>query len=174
MFEDKREKQFLQAHKKYADDIYRHCYFRVYNKELAEDLTQETFIKTWKYIIVGQEIKNIKAFLYKVALNLVIDHSRKKKEIFSDNIEDIKETGHSVRLSNMEADILNKLEVGEIVKLLDLLSESQRQVVAMRYIDELSPVEIAEILGESASAVSVRINQGMARLRKIIKEKRNV
>ena len=81
MFKDKREKEFLSAYEKYANDIYRHCYFRVYNKELAEDLTQETFIKTWKYIVAGQEIKNTKSFLYKVAVNLIIDHSRKRKDM---------------------------------------------------------------------------------------------
>ena len=68
---DKKEQEFLDAYKQYADSIYRHCYFRVYNKELAEDLTQETFIKTWKYIAQGKEIKNIKAFLYRVAVNLI-------------------------------------------------------------------------------------------------------
>jgi len=80
MQQDKREKEFLDAYEKYADAIYRHCYFRVYNKELAEDLTQETFIKTWKYIVEGKEVKNIKSFLYRVAVNLIIDNSRKKKK----------------------------------------------------------------------------------------------
>lgn len=164
------EQEFLDAYDKYADDIYRHCYFRVYNKELAEDLTQETFIKTWKYFSAGKDIKNIKSFLYKVAVNLIIDNSRKKKNIYLDDIAQ-KELKGSTRLNNMEAeqDIFNRLEVLELIKLLDKLSDSQRQVIIFRYIDELLPSEIAEILGESANAVSVRINQGINKLRNLIK-----
>src|SRR3990167_9783866 len=91
----KKEKEFLDAYQQYVDAIYRHCYFRVYNKDLAEDLTQETFIKTWKYIAEGKEIKNIKAFLYRVAVNLIIDNSRKKIALV---LDEVKEKEVSVRL----------------------------------------------------------------------------
>ena len=171
MPQNNREKEFLDAYEKYADDIYRHCYFRVYNKELAEDITQETFIKTWKYILAGQEIKNIRAFLYKVAVNLIIDNSRKKKEVYLEDVAQ-KESRESIRLSNMEAqeEIFKRFETKEIVKLLDQLSDSQKQVMIMRYIDELLPTEIADVLGESSNAVSVRINQATKKIREIIKK----
>lgn len=162
-----KDKQFLDAYEKYADGIYRHCYFRVYNKELAEDITQETFIKTWKYIIAGQEIKNIKAFLYKVALNLIIDHSRKKKEVYLEDFE-AKESKESLRLSNIEEGMFKKFEFGEIIKMLDELPDRQRQVIIMRYVDDLLPNEIADILEETPNAVSVRISQSIAKLKKII------
>src|ERR1043165_1036473 len=97
-FGEAREKEFLDAYKQHADAIFRHCYFRVYNKDLAEDLTQDTFIKTWKYISEGKEIKNIKAFLYKVAVNLIIDHSRKKTALV---LDDLKEKEVSMRLTSM-------------------------------------------------------------------------
>jgi len=172
MFQKKKNEEFLNAYEKYADDIYRHCYFRVHNKELAEDLTQETFIKTWKYISDGKEIKNIRSFLYKVAVNLVIDNSRKKKEMYLGNI-DQKESKGSLRLINKreETNIFNKFECGEIIKLLNNLPENQKQVIVMRYIDEFMPSEIAKILGESPNAVSVRITQSVIKLRKIISEK---
>jgi RNA polymerase sigma-70 factor (ECF subfamily) len=171
MFKDK-EKEFLEAYEKYADDIYRHCYFRVYNKELAEDLTQETFIKTWKYIVAGQKIGNIKAFLYRVAVNLVIDNSRKKKEIYLDNME-IKGDPGSIRLNNIEGEIFNRIEVGEILKVLDDLPENYRQVIVMRYVNDLMPQEIADILNETPNAVSVRINQAVSKLRGVINNKKN-
>ena len=174
MSQDKREKEFLDAYEKYADDIYRHCYFRVYNKQLAEDLTQDTFIKTWKYIVAGKEIQNIRAFLYRVAVNLIIDNSRKRKEIYLEDVAQ-KESRESIRLSNIgiEEGIFNLFESGEIIKLLDELNDSQKQVMVMRYIDELRPSEIADILGESPNAVSVRINQATNKLRQIIYERRS-
>src|SRR3989344_5246570 len=116
----KKEKEFLDAYQQYADAIYRHCYFRVYNKDLAEDLTQETFIKTWKYLSEGKEVKNIKAFLYRVAVNLIIDHSRKKTALVMD---DIKEKEASVRLYSMESSMLDNFELKEIVSTLKDLDE---------------------------------------------------
>jgi len=167
---DRQEKDFLEAFEKYADDIYRHCYFRVYDKEFAEDLVQETFTKTWEYMVKGKDIKNIRAFLYRVAVNLIIDNSRKKKAVFLDDLG-LKERDGPLRLYNMEAEIFNKVESKELIKMLDELSENQKQVILMRYVDDFLPSEIAEILEESANAVSVRLNQGMNRLREIIKEK---
>src|SRR3989338_7817957 len=110
------EQDFKNAYQQYVDAIYRHCYFRVYNQDLAEDLTQETFIKTWKYIADGKEIKNIKAFLYKVALNLIIDNSRKKTTLVFD---DIKEKEVSVRLYSMENKIMDNFEAKEIIGVLE-------------------------------------------------------
>ncbi len=163
-----KEKEFLDAYQQYADAIYRHCYFRVYNKDLAEDLTQETFIKTWKYITEGKEVKSIKAFLYRVALNLIIDHSRKKTALAFD---DMKEKEVSVRLHSIENSMIDDFEIKEIVATLDDLDEKYRQVITMRYIDQLSPPEIAKILGISTNAVSVKINYAMKKLREIIKTK---
>jgi RNA polymerase sigma-70 factor (ECF subfamily) len=172
MGKDKTEKDFLDAYEKYADDIYRHCYFRLYNKELAEDITQETFIKTWKYVTEGKEIKNIRAFLYRVAVNLIIDNSRKKKELYLDDTV-LKESRESVRLTNITAEegFFNRFDSEQIVKMLDELADNQKQVMVMRYVDELMPSEIADILEESPNAISVRINQATNKLRKIIKEK---
>lgn len=163
-----KEKDFLDAYQQHADAIFRHCYFRVYNKDLAEDLTQETFIKTWRYITEGKEIKNIKAFLYRVAVNLIIDHSRKKKLLA---LDDLKEKEVSVRLYSTESTLIDAFETKEIVKTLEDLEEKYRQVIVMRYINELSPPEIAEVLGISTNAVSVKINYAMKKLREIIANK---
>src|SRR3989344_3722139 len=125
------EQDFKNAYQQYVDAIYRHCYFRVYNKDLAEDLTQETFIKTWKYIAEGKEIKNIKAFLYRVAVNLIIDNSRKKTALV---LDDVKEKAVSVRLYSMESKLIDSFEAKEITGLLDQLDGKYRQGISLRYI----------------------------------------
>ncbi len=163
-----KEQEFLDAYQKHADAIFRHCYFRVYNKDLAEDLTQETFIKTWKYLTEGKEVKNIKAFLYRVAVNLIIDHSRKKTTLVFD---EVKEKEVSLRLYSMDTQMLSNFESKEIIALLDELDEKYRDVIVMRYINELSPVEIASVLEESPNAVSVRLNYAMKKLKELIKVK---
>ena len=164
----KKEKEFLDAYNQHADAIYRHCYFRVYNKDLAQDLTQETFIKTWKYIAEGKEIKNIKAFLYRVAVNLIIDHSRKKTALVFD---DIKEKEVSMRLYSMEGQMMRGLQAQEVIKIMEDLQEKYRQVITLRYLNDLSPAEIAGVLDISPNAVSVRLNYAIKKLKKIINVK---
>lgn len=167
---EKHEKEFLKAYDDYFNAIYRHCYLRVLNKDLAEDITQETFIKTWKYITGGNKIKEIRPFLYRVATNLIIDNSRKKKPVPLD-IET--ENSALIRLNNSgsigQRHFIDKLEAEEAAKALEKLEEPYRQTMIMRFVDELPPREIAEILGESANAVSVRIHTGMQKLREILK-----
>ena len=165
-YKNDKEKEFQNAYTQYVDAIYRHCYFRVYSKELAEDLTQETFIKTWKYISEGKEVKNIKAFLYRVAVNLIIDNSRKKTSLVLDQM---KENEASLRLYSMENKMIDGFEIKEIITIINKLDEKYRQVITLRYVGELSPSEIAEALGESANAVSVRLNYAMKKLRELIK-----
>lgn len=165
----KRQDEFLQAYDKFSEAIYRHCYFRVYNKEIAEDLTQETFIKTWRYITAGKEIQNIKAFLYKVAVNLVIDHQRKKTSV---PLDDIKEKEFSFRHNSNQAEngIFNKSEVTFVVDKVGELDEKYRDIILMRYVQDFSPAEIADILEISPNVVSVRLNYAIKKLKKIIKK----
>ena len=80
------ENQFLKAYDAYSESIYRHCFFRVWRKGRAEELLQETFLRLWTYLIKGNKVENIRALLYKIANNLIIDESRKKKEESLDQI----------------------------------------------------------------------------------------
>ena len=82
------EQKFLKAYDEYSDAIFRHCYFRVSDREKAKDLTQDTFTKTWEYVLKNGEVTDLRAFLYKVANNLIIDTYRKKKE---DSLDDMME-----------------------------------------------------------------------------------
>lgn len=159
---DKYEKNFIQAYDIYADSIFRYCYFRVFNKEQAEDLTQDVFKKTWEYIAEGKEVRSFRPFLYQVASNLIIDYSRKKKEVSLDKMQ---ETGFQPSCEEKDKDAV--FDGKEAVKLIQKLDEKYREAVTMRYVEELSPKEIANILGETENVVSVRIHRGLEQLRKL-------
>lgn len=158
------EEKFLEVYEKYNDAIFRHCYFRIgYDREKAKDLTQETFAKTWNYLAQGKVIENSKAFLYKVATNLMINLHAKKKDLSLDKLQT---AGFDPGFDNQES--LHNFLVGQqLLKKLDQLDEKYSQAVAMRYVDDLSPKEIAEILGESENVVSVRIHRGLSKLREL-------
>ena len=159
------EQEFLAAYDAYADAIYRHCFFRVFSRTKAEDLMQETFMKFWEYRQRGNAVANIRALLYKIATNLIIDASRKKKEESLDALmEDAKfpEPGYDGHIPIESGAMLR-----EVADAICALPEDEREILTLRYIDDLDPREIAEIVGITANNASVRIN----RATKTLKEK---
>lgn len=148
--------QFMKAYDELSDAIFRHCWFRIGDRERAKDLMQDTFTKSWQYIGQGTKVDNLKAFLYKVANNLIIDDYRKKKELsldglmaegFEPGFDEIKKTEQAIDA---------KLVIGVI----NQLDDKYRDVILMRYIDELSSKEIAKITGDSENNISVKILEG--------------
>lgn len=77
--DSQREAQFLDSYREHTDALFRYCYFKTLNRDEAKDMLQETFVKTWEYIRNGGEVINMKAFLYRTAHNIVVDHYRKRK-----------------------------------------------------------------------------------------------
>ncbi|MDO8558290.1 MAG: RNA polymerase sigma factor [bacterium] len=156
------EEQFLQAYDAYADAIFRHCYFRVFSRELAMDLMQESFTRTWAYLADGKTVENLRAFIYRVANNLIIDGSRKHKEV---SLDVLQEKGFDPATPRRKEGLQNITDGKYAIEKLRLLDPKYRTPISMRYIDDLTPKEIAQILGESENIVSVHIHRGMEQLR---------
>ena len=161
------EKQFLQAYEELSDAIFRHCYFRVFNRERAKELMQDTFTKTWEYLSKGS-VQNLRAFLYRVANNLIIDESRKKKE---ESLEMLQESSGFDPGEDTKDKLINFMEGKEVIKMLNKIDPKYRLAISMRYIDDLSPKEISEVLDETENNVSVRIHRGLKQLKELVKEK---
>jgi len=163
------EQQFINAYDEYSEAIYRHCLFRLYNKEKAEEMMQEAFMKTWQYLAKGNQVENIRAFLYRVTNNLIIDYSRKKRE---ESLEMLIEVHPDFEpsadpTSQMDTALMLEAVLAEMQK----LSEDMRQIITMRHIDDLDPREIAQILKISPNNVSVRINRALRHLQQILNRK---
>jgi RNA polymerase sigma-70 factor, ECF subfamily len=168
------ETAFLEAFDQYGDALLRHCTFRISSRDRALELVQDAFMKTWKYIAEGGAVENYRAFLYRTVNNLVIDEYRKRSTFSLDAIleDGTKDEGAFDELvgDGME-EVGVALDAERVMALLDELSSSYRDVITMRFIDDLSPTEIADISGESENVISVRIHRGMKQLRKIAKDK---
>lgn len=141
----------------YYDNIYRYCYLRTQNQHIAEDLTQETFLKfleTSNYQDRGKPL----AFLYTIARNLCIDHIRqnskssdachKTAEAFIPAVSDTELAATSVALS-------------QAVK---SLSEIDREIICLRYVLEMNPGEIGSIMELSRFAVYRRLKHALKQL----------
>lgn len=163
------ENKFLQAYESYHDAIFRHCFFRIFDRELAKDLTQETFIKFWDYLRKDNEVKSVQAFLYKIATNIIIDYKRKKRD---QSLEAMQEGGfqpsdHSDGAETTYA----RMTVESLMQVLDTLEEIYREPFLLRFIEGLKPKEIAELLKEDVNVISVRITRAKRQVQEKMKGK---
>src|SRR5688572_14561141 len=70
---------FANLYDRYISSIYRFVYLKLPSREAAEDVTSETFLRFWNAILQNTEIRNVRAFLYQIARNLVVDYYRKEE-----------------------------------------------------------------------------------------------
>lgn len=160
----RQETKFLKVYDTYQEAIFRHCYFRVFNRERAKEIAQEAFMRAWEEVRRGTDVKNIKAFVYRVANNLIIDESRKKSAVSLEGMTD-----DGFQPTGMTANRISELIDGQMVlSLSKKLEPEYRQVLLMRYVDNLKPKEIAEIIGESQNVVSVRIHRAIKALQQLL------
>lgn len=161
---DYHERVFLDIFETYSDAIYRHCLFRVSDHEVALDLTQDVFLKAWNHYTTGQEIQNWKAFLYRVARNRIIDTYRSAARTRNVSLNDLMDKGFDVGVFTEEV----TAEAQHVLGVLHKQPQEDREIIIMRYVEGLTPSEIADILGINVNATSVRLNRAIERFRKKI------
>ncbi len=164
MNENDMQKIFIESYEAHSDAIFRYCYFKTSDRELALDLTQETFTKTWHYMSSENEIENIRAFLYRVAGNLVIDYHRKKKPT---SLDILKEEGFDLATNEHENQFRTLLGE-EIMAGLTKLDGIYKEILTLRFVEDLSIEEIEKITGLSQNNISVRIHRALEKLKEIM------
>ena len=173
------EKQFTDAFERHSDELFRHASMRLSDRERALELTQEAYLRAWNYVRKGEEVREMRAFLFKTLRNLIIDEYRKHKSYSLEAmIED--EEGGSVE-AMLPKDETNTLEAAmgrhegrEALAALKNLPDPYREVLALRYVEGLTPREIAEIVDESENVVSVRVHRGLKKLKTLLEQKKIV
>lgn len=159
---------FEEAYKEESDAIFRFCLIRVSSREQALDITQETFLRFWKSLTAGEKILNNKAFLFTIARRLVIDWYRKKKSLSLEDMASGEEDFVPPDEETSEENLFVGIEGRYILDKIKELPSAYREPLYLRFVEDLSPPEIAKILGVSTNAASVRVNRGMMELRKIV------
>ncbi len=164
------EQQFLDAYEKHSDAIFKHCFFRLSDRERALDLTQETFTRAWDYIAKGKTVEAFKPFLYRVASNLIVEEYRKKKSVSLDGIFQDNEVDEgsfeSLRDEGAYDALADAFDGERAKKALEELPEQHRQVLTLRFMDGLSLPEIAACLEIRENTVSVRLYRALNELKK--------
>lgn len=152
---------FAAAYKSHEKGLRTHAFFRVHDKATSEDLVQDTFVKTWSYLVKKGEIVMMKAFLYHILNDLVVDEYRKHK---TTSLDTLMETGFEPRVDDTKR-LLNILDGKEALLLIQLLPETYKKVLHMRYVQDLSLKEISLITKQTKNTVAVQAHRGLEKLR---------
>jgi RNA polymerase sigma factor (sigma-70 family) len=155
---------FEESFSLYGDAIFRFCLMKVSQVPLAEDMTQEVFMRYWQSLREGREMTNTRSFLYTIANNLAKDWYKKKK---SDSLDAHMESGYEPAERALRPDELAIYE--EALRSMEDLSEDDREVLLLTHVEGLDPKEIARIRGETPNVVSVRLNRALTRLKKLLR-----
>ena len=152
---------FAFLYDRYIQKIYRFVYYKVFDKEAAEDIVSEAFIKAFDRINTYDPGKgSLSSWLYRIARNAVIDYYRGRKE--TANIEDAFGLGFDERLAE-KLDAKESFE--KIAAYLETLSPKQREIIILRIWEELPYKEIAEIVGGSEGSAKMMFLRSIKEIR---------
>jgi len=160
--------------KRHKLKIYNFIYSKVFDRDIAEDIFQDTFIKVIKTLRKGayQEEGKFLPWVMRISHNLVIDHFRKKNRIpifeSKDEFDIFQIIGDDV--PNIEINMIDNQVVEDIQKLIAKLSVDQRDVLTMRLYKDMSFKEIAETSGVSINTALGRMRYAVINIRKMIEE----
>jgi len=151
---------------KHLDSIYRYIFFRVgQNTHEAEDLTEIVFFKAWEKIDnFNEKGYGFRAWIYKIAHNLVIDYYRDIKRLTS------LDEGIPYEGKGIEEKAIEDFEKDALMKAIEKLSSEQKEVITMKYIEGFSNKEIGKVLNKGDDAVRALKSRALKKLRKLLSQ----
>ena len=142
------------------DKIYRYCYFKMYDDQIAQDITQETFLRFCKQGLNLGSDKEL-PYLYTIAKNLCIDHFRRRT---TESLEEITEEV----IDDPTEDLISNLTLRMTIS---KLPEDEQELIFLRYVNEISITAICKITGLSRFAVYRKLSKSLKWLKEeLLKE----
>lgn len=153
----------------YIQKIYRFTYLKLGNREEAEDITSEVFLKAWNYLIANKDqvVKSFSGLIYRIARNTLIDFYRQNSqtEISLEGLGEIRVNTKIIK------DLNDKQETQRVFRTLQKMKREYQEVVLLKYVEELSTSEIAEILQKNTTNVRVTLYRAIKILKKLLEVK---
>jgi len=159
---------FGRTYDDYINKIYRFVFLKTGIKEVAEDLSSETFLKFFNALKKGTKIENQQAFLYQIARNLIADYYKAKGRtaVVSADLSPIVDPKNLEEKSMVNSD-LSLLKAGLV-----RLKEDEQSIIVWRHLEELSIPEIAKLVDKSESATRVMLHRAMNSLKEALNNRR--
>jgi RNA polymerase sigma-70 factor (ECF subfamily) len=148
---------------RYLKSVYNFAFRLSGNEGEASDITQEVFIKVWKNIKKFDPDKNFKTWIFAVARNTTFDYLRKRKSIYFSDEEDVAD------IEPLPDEIFIRKELGkELENALSKIRLDFREIILLRYTEELTFEEISEIVGKPLNTVKSHHLRALNTLRKLL------
>lgn len=161
--EAKQQNVLSIAHNDFTTKLNSYAFFKLNNHETGEDLVQDTFIKTWSYLVKGGKIDSMKSFLYHILNNLIVDEYRKRKHKTT-SLDVLIENGFESGKDNSQS-FFNIFDGKIAFRLVKKLPVAYQKVINMRYLQDLSLKEISILTGQTQNAIAVQIHRGIQKLK---------
>ena len=163
--EKQRQGLLSDAHDDYARALTSYAFYKLQNRARSEDLVQDTFMKTWKYLAKEGKVDVMKSFLYHILNGLIVDEYRKRKTV---SLDVLLEKGYTPSVDHSER-LVNILDGKAALLLIAHLPVRYQKVMRMRYVQDLTLGEMALITGQSKNTMAVQLHRGLAKLRLLYK-----
>jgi len=159
---------FLTIYQRHYEPVFRYIYFRTGDQMAAEELASDVFVRLVEKIDqFSFQGRPILAWLYTISRNLVIDHRRKnhRQRVYPLNDQD------AIPVEHQPAHAAERrLEEEALFSAIEMLTEPQRQVILMKFIEQRSNEEVSEILNKPIGAVKSLQHRALATLRRIMEK----
>lgn len=163
------QEAFGQLYDRYHEMVFRYVLFRTSDRQLAEDLTAETFLRALRRISsVNYQGRDIGAWFVTIARNLVLDHvksSRYRLEQTTSEIQDL-----SPSTTGPEQQVLDGATHEELLRCVAKLNSDQKECIALRFLQGLSVAETARLMGRNEGAVKALQHRAVRRLAQLLPE----
>jgi len=156
---------FAQLYEEYFDKIYRYVVLRIGNETEAEDVTQQVFLNTLQSISSFRwKGAPFSAWLFRIAHNQVVDYLRKKTRQATESLDE------SLIISKSDPQLVveKKLDIEQLMLATKRLTKAQQEVIALRFVSELSTTQVAKAMGKSEGAVKALQHSAIVALRKVL------
>ncbi len=163
MAESSKRMLFEKIFEAHVREIMRYIGFKVADTEVVDDIAASCFLKVWEIMQRQDEIRNSRALLYRIAHGLIVDHYRYSGKRAAVPMEDDAQLPDSVEEIDVEA-LDRRNEYKHALSLVALLKQEYREVVLLHYVENLSILEIADMLQESEGNVRVRLHRALTKL----------
>lgn len=158
---------FGRLYDEYVDQIFRYIFYKVGNFQESQDLTGQTFLKAFENID-SYEMRDVafSSWLYRIAHNLVVDYFRKESKREKVPIEEQSPTPSN--RGNPVDTVMADLDSERLYRAMQKLTHNQREVLVLKFIDNLSNAQVSEIMGISVGAVKSTQKRGLLSLNRIL------
>jgi RNA polymerase sigma-70 factor (ECF subfamily) len=163
VFRFKDTNAYGQLYDLHADRIRRFLAFKLPRREDADELTGEVFLRGWEYM-TSSAVENPAAFFFRVARNLAADFYRKNSAVEHVSEEAMKNIPSAQKV---DEDVATKVESDDLIEKIKSMKEEYREVLVMRYLDEMSVSEIAAALEKTPNNVRVTLHRAKKALQEI-------